>query len=46
MPHFPKMNTIASKIVHIQKAGYMTVAAYILPATCWTDNYFTPLIKA
>jgi len=24
----------------------MPVAAFILPATCWTDHYFTPMIKA
>ena len=46
MPHFPEMNTIAGKIAQIQKVGYMPVSTFILPATCWTDHYFTPMIKA
>ena len=46
MPHFPEMNTIVGKIAQIQKAGYMPVSTFILPATCWTDHYFTPMIKA
>ncbi|WP_062175931.1 class I SAM-dependent methyltransferase [Dysgonomonas macrotermitis] len=46
MPHFPEMNTISNKIAQIEKAGYMPVATFILPETCWTDHYFTPMIKA
>ncbi|WP_419868809.1 class I SAM-dependent methyltransferase [Chryseobacterium sp. CT-SW4] len=45
-PHFPEINTISHKVAQIQKAGYMPVASFILPTTCWTDHYFTPLIKA
>ncbi len=44
--HFPEMNTISNKVAQIQKAGYIPVATFILPTTCWTDHYFTPLIKA
>ncbi|WP_292010047.1 class I SAM-dependent methyltransferase [Chryseobacterium sp.] len=46
MPHFPEMNTISNKVAQIQRAGYMPVATFILPTNCWTDHYFTPLIKA
>lgn len=46
MPHFPEMDTISNKVAVVQKTGYMPVATFILPATCWTDHYFTPLIKA
>jgi hypothetical protein len=28
----------------MQKAGYIPVAAFILPENCWTDNYFVPQI--
>lgn len=45
-PHFPEMNTISNKIAQIQTAGYMPVATFILPETCWTDHYFTPMIRA
>lgn len=46
MPHFPEMNTISNKVAQIQTAGYMPVATFILPETCWTDHYFTPMIRA
>ncbi len=44
--HFPEMDTIPNKVARIQKAGYMPVATFILPATCWTDHYFVPLRRA
>ncbi len=46
MPHFPEMDTIPNKVAQVQKAGYMPVAAFILPTNCWTEHYFTPLIRA
>lgn len=46
MLHFPEMNTISNKVAQIEKAGYMPVATFTLPTTCWTDHYFTPLIRA
>ncbi|WP_156032755.1 class I SAM-dependent methyltransferase [Prevotella sp. 10(H)] len=45
MPHFPEMDTISNKVAIIEKAGYIPVATFILPVTCWTDHYFTPMIK-
>ncbi len=46
MPHFPEMNTISHKVAQVQKAGYMPVATFMLPETCWTEHYFAPLAKA
>lgn len=46
MPHFPEMDTISNKVAQIQTAGYMPVANFILPEICWTDHYFTPMIRA
>lgn len=45
MEHFPEMDTIPYKVAQIQKAGYIPVASFILPTTCWTEHYFTPLIR-
>lgn len=45
-PHFPEMDTISNKIAQIQKAGYTPVAAFVLPSECWTEHYFSPLLKA
>lgn len=46
MPHFPEMDTISNKVAQIEQAGYMPVATFVLPETCWIDHYFTPMIKA
>ncbi len=46
MAHFPELNTISYKVDLVQKAGYMPVATFTLPTTCWTDHYFTPLIRS
>ncbi len=46
LPHFPEMDTIAGKIMRIQKAGYLPVATFVLPSVCWTDHYFTPMVNA
>ncbi len=46
MEHYPEMDTIPNKVAQIQEAGYIPIATFILPATCWTEHYFTPLIRA
>lgn len=46
MAHSPHMDTIPNKVAQIQQAGYIPVATFILPETCWTEHYYTPLIRA
>ncbi len=46
MQQFPEMDTITTKVALIQKAGYIPVATFILPITCWTEHYFAPLSRA
>ena len=46
MSVYPEIDTKPNKVAQIQKAGYIPVATFILPEYCWTENYFTPLIKA
>lgn len=46
MSHYPEIDTIPRKVAQIQKAGYVPVATFILPETCWTEHYFAPLITA
>ena len=36
---YPEMDTIANKVFQMQKAGYLPVAAFILPETVWTAYY-------
>lgn len=38
----PGIATVGENILRMQKAGYLPVAAFALPETCWTENYFTP----
>jgi SAM-dependent methyltransferase len=39
---YSEIDTIPVKIAQIQEAGYVPVASFILPETCWTDHYFLP----
>ncbi|MFW5645370.1 MAG: class I SAM-dependent methyltransferase, partial [Bacteroidota bacterium] len=43
---YPEIDTIASKIDQLQKAGYLPLAAFILPENCWTTHYYEPQLKA
>ena len=38
----PQIATIAHNISILQKTGYLPVAAFTLPESCWIDNYFIP----
>jgi hypothetical protein len=46
MDAYPEIDTISNKIAQMQKAGYIPVAAFILPENCWTENYFAPKVDA
>ena len=46
MEAYPEIDTIPNQVARIQKAGYLLVASFILPTTCWTDHYYAPLVKA
>lgn len=36
------LGTVADNISTMQKAGYEFIASFVLPETCWIDNYFIP----
>lgn len=42
MDAYPEIDTIPNQLARIRQAGYIPVANFILPATCWTDHYFAP----
>ena len=46
MDAYPEIDTIPNQVGKIHKAGYLPVATFILPTTCWTENYFAPQIAA
>ncbi len=43
---YPEIDTIPNQVAKIHKAGYLPVATFILPSTCWTEHYFVPKVKA
>lgn len=46
MESYPEVDTIPNKVAQVQKAGYLPVATFVLPETCWTEHYFAPLAGA
>ncbi|PLX86098.1 MAG: SAM-dependent methyltransferase [Desulfuromonas sp.] len=43
---YPGIDTIPAKMAQLQSAGYMPVACFSLPETCWTDNFYAPQAEA
>jgi ubiquinone/menaquinone biosynthesis C-methylase UbiE len=43
---YPEINTIPNKIAQMQKAGYVPVASFILPESCWIEHFFAPQVEA
>lgn len=37
---YPEIDTIPHCVDQIQKAGYIPIATFVLPETCWTDNFY------
>lgn len=46
MSAYSEIDTIPNQVFKIHKAGYLPIATFILPETCWTEHYFAPKIKA
>lgn len=40
------IDTIPNKIAQMQRCGYELTAAFALPETCWTDNFYAPQAEA
>lgn len=36
---YPEIDTISNKVAQMQKAGYLPVAIFVVPETCWADYY-------
>lgn len=46
MDAYPQIDTIPNKLQQLQNAGYIPIASFILPETCWTEQFYEPQIKA
>lgn len=42
MSEYPGINTIPICVAQLQAAGYIPVAVFNLPQSCWTDHYYAP----
>jgi len=45
MDAYPGIDTIPNKIAQMQKAGYSTIASFILPENCWTEHFYDPQVQ-
>ncbi|MCF8303790.1 MAG: class I SAM-dependent methyltransferase [Bacteroidales bacterium] len=46
MDAYPGMDTIPNKVAQLQESGYVPVASFILPESCWTDHFYKPQREA
>jgi len=46
MDAYPGIDTIPNKLRQMQESGYIPVASFILPNSCWTDDFYAPQEKA
>jgi SAM-dependent methyltransferase len=46
MDAYPEIDLLPNQVAKIHKAGYLPVATFIFPETCWTEHYFAPKNKA
>ena len=37
---YPEIDTIPNKVAQMQKTGYLPIATFVVPETCWTDYYY------
>jgi SAM-dependent methyltransferase len=43
---YPEIDTIPNQLAKIIKAGYLPIAMFTLPETCWSEQYYTPRNRA
>lgn len=41
---YPGIDTISHKVAQMQQAGYVPVAAFILPENCWIEHFYQPQV--
>ena len=46
MGEYPGIDTIPNKVLQMQKAGYIPIATFVLPESCWTEHFYEPQVKA
>lgn len=44
--NFTDIATIAEKVIQLETNGYSVQKSFALPSTCWTEDYYKPMIPA
>ncbi|NLE32329.1 MAG: class I SAM-dependent methyltransferase [Bacteroidales bacterium] len=42
--NYPGIDTIPNQLVMLERAGYALEAAFVLPETCWTEQFYQPQV--
>lgn len=42
---YPEIDTIPNKVAQMQEAGYVPVASFIIPESCWTNHFYEPQVR-
>lgn len=43
---YPEIDTVSNNVLQMQKAGYIPVASFILPESCWIEHFYAPQVLA
>jgi len=43
---YPEIDTISNKVSQMQKAGYIPIATFVLPESCWIEHFYVPQVSA
>lgn len=43
---YPEIDIISNKVGQMQKAGYIPIASFVLPESCWIDHFYVPQVSA
>ncbi len=46
MDEYLQIDTIPNKLAQMQNAGYVPVASFILPDSCWLEDFYAPQVEA
>lgn len=46
MMHYPEIDTIPNKVAQMQQAGYIPLATFIVPESCWIEDFYAPQVQA
>jgi ubiquinone/menaquinone biosynthesis C-methylase UbiE len=41
--HYPEVGTASSKLAVLERNGYAPIGYFVLPESCWLENYYRPM---